>query len=211
MEIKKLGILLVCLTLIVAAGYIYFDRFVLNGTSELDTKTGEEQKTELLTKEEFAALPEVQELKEQEEQLERVGVMEAGSGQAGASPGNKSTAQASDAAPSKADIENRLKKKLVSLQGEYNGKLEGLIASAKGEYHQIVSGQRKGSKSALADKYLNLAQGLEAQCDARVYAAIAFAENELQEYGYQSSMPEQARQTYQQQKKERRKQLLSKI
>lgn len=177
----------------------------------MDSKTKDEQKNELLTKKEFSDLPEVQALKEQEKELKNGDALDAKAGQGVPSSDNKNTAQVTNDNSIKADIENRLKQKLSSLQGEYNANISGLIASAKKEYTQIASGQKSGSKAALAQKYLGLAQGLEAQCDARVYAAIAYAENELQEYGYQSSVPEQARQAYQQQKKERRQQLLNKL
>lgn len=185
------------LCVILGAGYYYFQTKILDGQSDLDAKSLEEQKEELVTGKEFQNLPEVIELKKQEAELQQ------------AAPEKESLDKKNT--PSKEEIENNLKQKLSALQGEYNGKLGGLIASAKGEYRQIASGQKSGSKSQLAEKYLGLAKSLEAQCDARVYAAIAIAENDLQKYGYRSDIMGNARQEYQQQKKERRRQLLSKL
>ena len=127
-------------------------------------------------------------------------------GEAEDDSGNKETVNLAQS-----DIENQLRQKLSALQSEYNGKLAGLIASAQKEYRQAQAGQKEVSKKELLQKYMNLADSIESQCDARVYAAIAYTENELAEYGYQSTVPEQARKIYQESKKERRKQLLNRL
>ncbi|MEW6698380.1 MAG: hypothetical protein ACOY35_02245 [Bacillota bacterium] len=191
-------VILALLGVVVLSGYLYFDRYILNAESDLDKKSKQEQTAEILSKEEFKELPEVKELKQQMDN--------SNSQEAGSKEGDNS-----DTIPSQKDIEKSLEQKLESLQGEYNSKINGLLAAARKEYTQIQTGQNSGSKTELAQKYLNLADGIEDQCDARVYAAIAYAENELAQYGYESDTPQKAREIYQQQKKERRKQLLSKI
>lgn len=199
--IKKILLVLLILGAVLSiAGIYYFNNNVINSQSDLDKKSAEEQKKELLTNEEFKNLPEVVALEEQVSQMEKK--------DSTTTPKNANT---NKSIPSQSNIENNLKEKLQSLQSEYNGRINGLVATAKKEYQQIQSGQKTESKTELAKKYVNMANGLETQCDARVYAAIAYAENQLQQYGYQSNYPEQARNVYQQTKKERRKQLLSKL
>lgn len=182
------------------SGYLYVDRYIINAKSELDKKSKQEQTAEILNNQEFENLPEVKELKQQVNQFDQQ--KDDVSGAKGNAP---------DGVPSQADIENKLKQKLAALQSEYNSKISGLLAAARKEYSQIQSGQISVSKRELAEKYIGLAENIEAQCDARVYAAIAYAENELIGYGYQSSVPGESRQVYQSTKSERRKQLLSKL
>ena len=199
-DIKKLLVLLALIGVAALSGYLYFDRHIINAKSELDKKSKQEQTAEILNNQEFENLPEVKELKQQVNQFDQQ--KDDVSGAKVNAPGG---------VPSQADIENKLKQKLAALQSEYNGKISGLLAAARKEYSQIQSGQISVSKRELAEKYIGLAESIEAQCDARVYAAIAYAENELIGYGYQSSVPGEARQVYQSTKSERRKQLLSKL
>lgn len=195
--IKKLFVILALLGVVVLSGYLYFDKYILNAESDLDKKSKQEQTAEILGNEEFKELPEVKELKQQ---------MDKPNTEAGSKEGDPSSN-----IPSQNDIENRLEQKLTALQGEYNSKIRGLLTAARKEYTQIQTDQNFGSKRELAQKYMDLAEGIEAQCDARVYAAIAYTENELARYGYESDTPQKAREIYQQQKKERRLQLFSKI
>lgn len=195
-KIKKFFILISIIGALGLAGYLAFDHYFLNPKSAMDAKTKEEQKQELLNNDRYKDLPEVKELRQQTNELEK----------SGNQPPNGGAGQVSQA-----EIENNLRQKLASLQGEYNSRINGLIASAKQEYIQIATGQKSGSKSALARKYLGLANQLEAECDARVYAAIAYAEEQLAMYGYHSNVTDQARAAYQQAKKARRQYLMSKL
>ena len=89
--------------------------------------------------------------------------------------------------------------------------MNALVGRAKAEYIQLRSGNSKVELKALADKYIAMGNSLEAQCDARVYAAIAYAENQLEYFNHKSSVPGQARQQYLREKAQRRKNLLNSI
>lgn len=194
--------MLIFLGVALVTGYIWFNSFFLESESNLDSKSAEKQEEVLLTSEEFKDLPEVIALKQQVQETngkdETAAQME----------GVKGTLET---VPSQSDIESNLKQKLSSLQAEYNGRLAGLISAAQNEYKKLETGQVKESKIELAKKYITLADGLESQCDARVYAAITYAENELTRYGYDTGIAEEARKHYQQTKKERRNKLLNYI
>ncbi|WP_304542001.1 hypothetical protein [Desulforamulus aquiferis] len=195
-------IIVAIIGVLLLSGLYYFKYSFLNTESMMDAKDKAEQKKELLSNERFGNLPEVVELKEQMAQQEKKN-----------SPGGQDFDAGETAAsvPSQGELEARLVQKMQSLQGEYNGKINSYIAAAKKEYEKIESGQITMSKKALAQKYIGLVEGMEAECDARVYAAIARAENELTSYGYSTDIADKARETYRQTKKQQRSQLLSKL
>jgi hypothetical protein len=197
--IKKLLVVLAVLVLIMGGGYVYINNYLFNPVSELDKATTEKQQEIILSNDQYIELPEVKELKQQLE------AKHAGKGV------NWPQTADSDSVLTKAEIESQLQQKLNNLQGEYNGKINGLLSSARSEYVQVKSGSKSGSVGSLAKKYMNMGKALEAECDARVYAAIAYAENELAQYNYKSNIPEQARKTYKQSKDERRVQLFDKL
>lgn len=191
------------LVVLALCGYLAFDKFFLNRQSDLDKKSKEEQSQAILSNEEYKDFPEVAELKKQVEGISEGTSQENGQG--------KSLDNEGIIPPTQAEIEADLKQKLIGLHNEYNSKLAGLANAAKQEFNQLESGQKRGSKKALVEKYFGMAESLEAQCDARVYAAINYTENELQKYGYQSDFPAQAREVYLKTKKERRQHFLSKL
>lgn len=139
-KIKKLIVLFSILAAIGIGGYFAFQHYFIATGSDLDAKSSEQQKQELLTNEKYKDLPEVIALKQQVNEAEN--------------KGDELSKGTSNRKTSQAEIENNLKQKLAALQGEYNGKLGGLIGSAKSEYMQIKSGKKSGSTSELASKYL---------------------------------------------------------
>ena len=201
--IKKLLSVAVLLLAIGLAGYFAFDHYFINAVSELDAKTPEEQEEILVSSEDYQDLEEVVALKKQVEAMEK--------GMGAAAEKENEAAASPSGILSKAAIENNLRTKLNSLQAEYTGRLNGLAGQAKSEYVGMRSKKAKVNLDALANKYIGLAGGLEGQCDARVYAAIAYAENQLELFNYESSMPGQARRQYQTIKAQRRKSMLSSI
>ena len=199
-SIKRLLIVIGVIAILIFSGYLYVDNYVLNAKSDLDKKTVSEQEKQLLVNKEFADLPEVKALRQQLEQLNKEG-----------SGDNTNPAADSAFVPSRQDIENGFRTKMAALQSEYNGRVNALIAQAKSEYVRARQENKKISTSALAQKYIGLAGGVEAECDARAYAAIAYTENELSRYGYDTGITEDAREAYQQAKSQRKKELLSRM
>lgn len=200
---KLLSASLILLAAIMLAGFFLFNHFFINSASELDSKTPEQQEEALVSSEEFKDLEEVSALKEQVE------LMEDGKGAVAVTESAASDSVVT--VPSKTSIENGLRAKLIALQSEYTGKLNRLVGQAKAEYVQICSGKTRIGLDELARKYISIGSALESQCDARVYAAIAYAENQLVYYNYESSIPNQAREQYQTAKAQRRKAMLSSI
>lgn len=193
------------LAVLAFGGYRYFMSSFINAGSDLDVKTKAEQSEELLANPEFKELPEVIELKHQLEQL--AGGSDNTGGQVqGGLPGVTAPGPFTQQ-----EIEGKLRQRMLVLQAEYNGRMNGLIASAKKEYIQLQSGQTNVSKKDLLQKYLGMVEKLEAECDARIYATLAIAENQLDSQGLTSAVPDEARAAYRMAKKDKRQEILSKI
>ncbi|MTI80474.1 MAG: hypothetical protein FH758_06245 [Firmicutes bacterium] len=195
---------------------------LLNPVSEMDTKSPERQKEELLKNDKYKGLPEVEALKEQEQKEKQKQQKNKDNSKPASTTNPKESIEANEESktsnetvpeviPSKVQLENQLQEKLTALKSEYNAKLNQLLASAKAEYKQVKSGEKEVSVSKLAKNYLNLGNAMEAECDARVYASIAYTENMLKKYNYDTSIIKEARQTYQNTKEERRQRLLDKL
>lgn len=99
----------------------------------------------------------------------------------------------------------KLQDKLISLRAEYTNKINDVIASAIVEYKAAEGGE---NKQEIFNKYIELVRELELECDARVYATIAKAENKLMKYNYNTDIADIAREEYKRQKEEKRNQLL---
>lgn len=227
---------IIIIALLALCVVVYFNEY-MDYSSDLGKKNVEAQKKELLTNEKYKDLPEVAALREQlKQQDELKPASEHGNNESNNSNKKTSDTHATDAdkgvfnkeiktntnatrykdseenIPSQAEIEQELINALISLRNEYNAQLNNLITLAAAEYEQIPS-EQKGKKAMLelAKKYLELAKGLEAECDARVYALIIMAENELAKYGYASDVPQKAREEYEKQKEELRQELLDTV
>lgn len=107
--------------------------------------------------------------------------------------------------PTQEEIEKKLQDKLISLRAEYTNKINDVIASAIVEYKAAEGGE---NKQEIFNKYIELVRELELECDARVYATIAKAENKLMKYNYNTDIADIAREEYKRQKEEKRNQLL---
>jgi hypothetical protein len=215
---KKILTVIILLAGLLLAGYFLISHFFINAASELDAKTPEEQEQTLVESEQFGDLEEVAALKEQVELIEEgkspivgkpSGGIENSNGSAGGADGGSK--DSGTRTSSKKSIETNLRSKMYALQAEYNGKLNALASRAKAEYVRLRSSNSKVNLNVLASKYIGMGNSLEAQCDARVYAAIAFAENQLEYYSYQSSIPDKAREQYRREKAQRRKSMLNSI
>lgn len=221
--IKRLLKIIVLLLLVGLAGYFLFNHFFINVASQMDKKTPEEQQQLLVGSDEYSDLEEVAALKEQlkrleegkppliEQDLEGSGSDSSGESRGGNPENRDNYPESYSRAPSKQGIENSLRKKMSSLQSEYNGKLNALVGQAKAEYVRLRASDSKVNVKDLANKYMAKGNSLEAQCDARVYAAIAYAENQLAFYNYKSAVPNEARKQYVKVKAQRRKSLMNSI
>ncbi|RJQ26847.1 MAG: hypothetical protein C4589_09210 [Peptococcaceae bacterium] len=109
------------------------------------------------------------------------------------------------------EVEQKYRPLFISLQSEYEGRLNQLVGSALAEYNQVKSSRSKTSVRQLAKKYISAGQALEAESDGRFYALLANMESDLKTAGLSTALADQLRARYITLKNERRKQILSSV
>ena len=102
-------------------------------------------------------------------------------------------------------ISNKYKSKLIALNGEYEGRISGLLSSAQAEFNSQKSSGSQSGAIALAKKYTSAAKVLEGECDKKVYAVINQMEGELKGNNLPTAVVGQVRAGYEVTKNERRK------
>ncbi|WP_066634926.1 hypothetical protein [Desulfolucanica intricata] len=107
-------------------------------------------------------------------------------------------------------IKNKYKSKLISLQGEYENRLNGLLETAKAEYRVVKEGGSNSEVAVLAQKYIGAGRALEADCDRKFNTIVNNMEAELKRNGLSTDIVQTVRQGYEQAKSERRKYLMGK-
>ncbi|SHK66641.1 hypothetical protein [Tepidibacter formicigenes] len=113
---------------------------------------------------------------------------------------------------SKKEIINKYKSKFYLLQGEYNGKINGMIAQAKKEYYALPEKDRTTmSKLRIGLKYYNKAKGLEKECDSKVDSTLSSMAKELTESGYSTEAVDLIKNYYENEKSSKRSYYFSKI
>jgi len=104
-------------------------------------------------------------------------------------------------------IEQKYLSRLQALSGLYEGKLNGLVASAMLEINSVKNTNQKVDIKLLFNKYYSEAKSLEAQCDSQVYSLLEAFENELKANSLPLDMAVSARATYESRKVSRASQL----
>ncbi len=100
---------------------------------------------------------------------------------------------ASDSSTSKSEIENKYYSKLKSLEGNYTGELDGIVAN------MIYAKQNIKDEALLSgtlEAYKEEIFALEAQSDNKVYAALYDMQNELEKQDLDVSVVQQYRDDY---------------
>ena len=88
----------------------------------------------------------------------------------------------------------RYMRKFSTLQGQYMGTIDGIIAEARNEYH---SGNiSPGQKTEFANRYISRFRGAESSCDAEVESLLSQLKAELEAVGADTSIVNEIRQTY---------------
>jgi len=116
---------------------------------------------------------------------------------------------ASTSNPLQVQIEQKYTQKLQSVGGSYEGRLNGLIATAISDYQAAKNADPNADITPLVNKYYAEGQALQAECDAKVYAILDEFENELRANSLPTDAALNARATYEAAKSERARQLLS--
>jgi len=132
-----------------------------------------------------------------EEEIERVKeVLEA--------PKNKNN----DAAPSRV---NEIISRIYVLRAEFVNRLDSLEGEALAEKKTVKKGGLSVSKIlSFAEKYIDKAKSLEADCDSRMEAYLSELKAELERLGQSTSMISEIRSTYKKEKQLKKSQLFNK-
>ncbi len=126
------------------------------------------------------------------------------SSQAGSAPGPGSGGaggSGSSGGQTKEDITAKYTAKLFGIKGAFEGRVNGLISSAKAEYAALPDEQRTSSaQSAILSSKLDEASALEAECDARVDALLSEMSAELSASGQSTDAVGQLKSYYEETK-----------
>lgn len=108
-----------------------------------------------------------------------------------------------------AQIEQKYTERLQSVGSAYQGKLNGLAASAFSDYQSAKTADPNADLTPLTNKYYAAGQALEAECDAEMYAIMSAFESELRVNSFPVDAAAGARAAYDAAKANRAGQLLT--
>lgn len=127
------------------------------------------------------------------------------SSQAGSAPASGSVgaggSSGSSGGQTKEDITAKYTAKLLGIRGAFEGRVNGLISSAKTEYAALPAEQQTSSaQSAILSSKMGEAGALEAECDAKVDALLSEMSAELSAAGQSTDAVGQLRSYYEETK-----------
>ncbi len=111
--------------------------------------------------------------------------------------------------PLRTQIEQKYIARLQSLASGYEGRLNGLVASALSEYESVKKANPDANITPLIEKYYSAGKALEAECDSQFYSILAAFESELSANSFPLDMAVQSRETYEARKGARAGQITS--
>lgn len=111
--------------------------------------------------------------------------------------------------PLRTQIEQKYIARLQSLASDYEGRLNGLVATALNEYESAKKANPNADIGPLINKYYSAGKALEAECDSQFYSILAAFESELSANSFPLDMAIQARETYEARKGARAGQITS--
>lgn len=95
------------------------------------------------------------------------------------------------------DIVAKYTAKLYGVRAAYQGRIEGIISSAKSEFAALPAEQQTNSaKSSILSSKLDEAEGIEAECDAKVESVLDEMSSELSAAGHGTDTVSQLRDYY---------------
>lgn len=135
--------------------------------------------------------------------------------QAAPSNGESTTDASEKNAPSTAEKEQEIVSRYVfrlyAMEGEYIGKIEGLVASAIAEYKAKRTGQNNRSlQLSIGASYVGRITALEGECDGRVEALLSEMSAELDAIGADKAIINTIRTAYRNEKSTKRAYYMSK-
>lgn len=105
--------------------------------------------------------------------------------------------------PLRSQIEQNYVSRLQSLAASYEGKLNGLVASAMYEYSNVRKSNPNADITPLVNKYYSAGKSLEAECDSQVYSVLEAFESELRSNAFPPDAAIRAKETYEARKSAR--------
>lgn len=105
--------------------------------------------------------------------------------------------------PLRSQIEQNYIFRLQSLASSYEGRLNGLVASAMQEYSSVRKSNPNADISPLINKYYSAGKSLEAECDSQVYSILEAFEGELRSNSFPTDAAIRAKETYEARKSAR--------
>lgn len=132
---------------------------------------------------------------------------EAGSG--GVKPNAQQQPASGGGDPLRGQIEQKYIARLQSLASGYEGKLNGLVSAAMGEYSAAKKDNPNADISPLINKYYSAGKALEAECDAQFYSVLGAFESELKANSFPLDAAVRTRETYEARKSARSGQITS--
>lgn len=109
------------------------------------------------------------------------------------------------------EIIGRYTAKMYALEGEYIGKIEGLISSARAEYISRRNGKNnRDIQMSIITSYIGKAAALESQCDAEVAAVLSQLRSELSAIGADTAIISTMQSAYENEKIAKRAYYISK-
>lgn len=114
--------------------------------------------------------------------------------------------------PLQGDLIRKHIDELLSVKSTFDNKLQALIEKAKQEFIALPPEARTtDNKIKIGLKYMDQTLSLENQADAEIYGVISHLELELKKYNYETSVIEEIKKYYEQQKELQRTYYMSKL
>lgn len=117
---------------------------------------------------------------------------------------NEPAAETKPAQPAKVDYSQEISAQIARayvLRSQFTGQLDGLLAQAKSEYHSIPPSERSTDRKAeFIEKYMGLANSMEASCDASMNEIVSSVRQMLKDSGQSTALADEIMSTYESEK-----------
>lgn len=144
-----------------------------------------------------------QEATRAEQQLRELSAQTAAAATASATPATApqqattpSSAPSAPAAESSEAVRVKYEPRLLAIQSQCEGSLDGLLEQAKADYQRAKTAGATIDVAALGAKYLARASGLRRDCDHKVEGALSEMRADLRAAGLSTDLVDEVRQAY---------------
>ena len=120
----------------------------------------------------------------------------AGNGSDGNSNGNGGHSQGGGSHAGYDPVLTSMVGEVYGLEARYTGKLNGLLAQAKGEYLALSPSEQESQKNHLISKYAGKAGAMETECDGKMNNVLSRMQSHLKKTGGDTAIVKEIRATY---------------